>query len=138
MNNETINIDFKHRLGKPSSPIAGWFYWVEREEDKPQIWFAINTNPDDMILLSDEVGESLKQRLEEAEGNIEGLQETLAGIKQEILDEIEDKGYLTTEDLEGYAKLDDIPDGVELTDSDYDAIAERVNEKTFTLKWKEI
>lgn len=129
MNTDTVNIKFRHRLGKPSNPVEGWFYWVERENDTSQIWYAVNTNPDDMLLLSDEVGEGLKQRLEEAEGNVEQM--------QEILDEIVSKNYLTQDDLEGYAKIEDVHD-IELTEEDYDAIAEKVNQKTFSLKWIEI
>ena len=46
--------------------------------------------------------------------------------------------YVTADVLAEYAKLTDIPDVHELTDSDYDIIAEKVNEKTLNLTWKEI
>ena len=104
-------VQFRYRKSKPTDPVKGSFYWVELE-DKIQIWFSPDGTEENLILLSNEVDESIVSRIAEAEGNIEAI--------QEILDTI-DLSHL------------------ELTDSDYDIIVERVNEKIVPpLKWIEI
>ena len=143
MNSGNINIEFRHRRNKPSSPTEGYFYWVETD-DNNQIWFAPDGNPDNMVLLSNEVSNEIISRIENAEGNISSIQEILNQVREDLsgvdsdidsinerLDDIEESigGFATKEDLENI--------DVDLTDSDYDIIAEKVNE-SFKLTWKEI
>lgn len=127
-----ILVDFIHRSSKPINPNKGTFYWVEYD-DKTEIWFASSNDVDGLILLNNQL-------------DIERIQETLRGVKEEIIREIDLSPYLTSGDLEGYAKIDDIPDvsnfvtrdeldDIELTDSDYNMIIEKVSEK---LTWKVI
>jgi hypothetical protein len=95
-------VEFRHRSSKPTQVTRGFFYWIDTE-DKQEIWFAPTTNVDDMLLLTNE---DIIERLEELESkvsnneeSIQSIQETLGGIKDEILGEIEST----------YAKKTDIP-----------------------------
>lgn len=95
-------VEFRHRSSKPTQPTRGFFYWVETQ-NKSQIWFAPTTNERDMLLLTNE---DIIERLEELESkvstneeSIQSIQETLNGIKDEILGEVEST----------YAKKTDIP-----------------------------
>lgn len=120
-------VQFRYRKSIPTNPVKGSFYWVELE-DKIQIWFSPDGIAENLILLSNEVDESIISRIAAAEGNIDAINDILGGID---LSE-----YVKFGDLSEYAKIEDIPDFVELTDSDYDIIAEKVNEKIVPpLKW---
>ena len=95
-------VEFRHRSSKPTQVTPGFFYWIGTE-DKQEIWFAPTTNVDDMLLLTNE---DIIERLEELESkvstneeSIQSIQETLDGIKDEILGEVEST----------YAKKTDIP-----------------------------
>lgn len=127
-------VGFIHRHNKPLTPVSGSFYWIDGEGNEPQMWFAPSDVQDDMILLNDkEIGgerfAELVTRVENAEGSIEEIREKISNLKDEILGEI---------DLSSYVTIDDLAELSELTDSDYDRIAERVNDKMFTLTWKAI
>lgn len=103
-------VKFRYRRSKPSEPVPGSFYWVELDDDEThQIWFAPDTNPEHLILLNENVDLS-------------------SYVSEEVLAEV----------LADYAKTTDIPEITELTESDYDKIAEKVNEKTLHLTWQEI
>jgi hypothetical protein len=134
-------VGFIHRHTKPATPVPGAFYWVDVVNDEPQMWFAPTDNQDDMILLNNkEIGgerfAELVSRVEAAEGSIEEIQERISNLKDEILGELDLSSYL--EDYVTKEELEDYHPDVELTDSDYDRIAEKVNEKTFKLTWKAI
>ena len=134
-------VGFIHRHNKPVTPVPGAFYWVDVVNDEPQMWFAPTDNQDDMILLNNkEIGgerfAELVSRVEAAEGSIEEIQERISNLKDEILGELDLSSYL--EDYVTKEELEDFHPDVELTDSDYDRIAEKVNEKTFKLTWKAI
>lgn len=104
-------VQFRYRKSIPTDPVKGSFYWVDLE-DKIQIWFSPDGIAENLVLLSNEVDQSIVSRIAAVEGNIDAI--------QEILDNI---------DL----------NQLELTDSDYDIIVERVNEKIVPpLKWIEI
>lgn len=101
-------VQFKYRRSKPVNPVKGSFYWVDLG-NKAQIWFSPDGIADNLILLSNEVDDSIVSRIEAAEGNIEEIQRILDTIDLSHLD---------------------------LTDSDYDIIAERVGEIiTPSLQW---
>lgn len=134
-------VGFIHRHNKPATPVPGAFYWVDVVNDEPQMWFAPTDNQDDMILLNNkEIGgerfAELVSRVEAAEGSIEEIQERISNLKNEILGELDLSSYL--EDYVTKEELEDFHPDVELTDSDYDRIAEKVNDKTFKLTWKAI
>jgi len=203
-------VDFRYRRTKPVSPESGYFYWVDSVDDGTQIWFSPDSNPEHLILLNDkfteefEKLESLSSKItnmeigvEDVTNALEEINSTLSRLKGEILEEVEAKGYLTSTDLDGYAKLEDLPevptkvselendadyltdsdldeyakiedlpsvpenvselvndagylteddledyakkeDIHELDDSDYDIIAEKVNERMSKLTWTEI
>ena len=123
-------VQFRYRKSIPTDPVKGSFYWVDLE-DKIQIWFSPDGISENLVLLSNEVDESIISRIAEAEGNIETINEILNGLNI--------SEFIKLDDLAEYAKISDIPDLIELTDSDYDIIVERVNEKIVPpLKWIEI
>ena len=101
-------VKFKYRSSKPSEVYRGYFYWVENQEVGNQIWFAPTDNPDDMILLNENIDEGvfgeLIDRLSAAEGNIESINTELSSIADEILSQIDLTPYLTEDDLEGYVR----------------------------------
>ncbi len=102
-------VNFKYRSSIPLEPAKGSFYWVELDDYEHQIWFAPDNNPEHLILLNKDVDLS-------------------EYVSEDVLAEV----------LSEYAKLTDIPEITELTDSDYDKIAEKVNEKTIKLTWQKI
>ena len=123
-------VQFRYRKSIPTDPVKGSFYWVDLE-DKIQIWFSPDGISENLVLLSNEVDESIISRIAEAEGHIETINEILNGLNI--------SEFIKLDDLAEYAKISDIPDLIELTDSDYDIIVERVNEKIVPpLKWIEI
>jgi len=142
-------VKFKHRSDLPLEPEKGSFYWIGIEEDT-QLWFAYGNTQDQMILLNEKVD------LSGINTSISNIENRLDGIKDEILDEIDLSPYITDEILNGrlealkneiLEKIDELsgsdfgdfvtrdevvemlkdwsPD-VELDDSDYEAIAEKV------------
>lgn len=139
-------VSFRYRNSKPTNPTPGYFYWVDFQDGNHQIWFAPDEQSRHLILLNNESWveriNNLVSRLTTDEGRISDnesdiaeIQTRLSEIKDEILGEIDLTPYLTEDDLTDYAKKSDIH---ELTESDYDIIAEKVNEKTLNLTWKEI
>ena len=112
-------VKFKHRSNKPTNPEKGSFYWVDNGSET-EIWFSSTSSVEGLILLNDKLDESdlegLISRITELEGKVETI---------EI-------------DLSQYVKIEDIDELTELTDSDYDNIAEKVNEKIPPLTWEEI
>lgn len=95
-----------------------------------------------MILLNEKFDESLLEELRnEITGigsEVEGIEDRLSTIKDEILSQIDLTPYLTEDDLDGYVKDSDLDDyikkgDIELEDSDYEIIAEKVK-----LTWKVI
>jgi len=135
-----MEVKFKYRLQYPSEVKAGYFYWVHTQEDN--IYFAPTDNPEDMILLNEKFDESLLEELRnEITGvgsEIESIEDRLSTIKNEILSQIDLTPYLTEDDLDGYVKDSDLNDyikkgDIELEDSDYEIIAEKVK-----LTWKVI
>lgn len=139
-------VSFRYRTSKPTEPVPGYFYWVDLQNDEHQIWFAPDENEEHLILLNNESWiESINNlvsrlttnegRISDNESDIAEIQTRLSEIKDEILGEIDLSPYLTEEDLTDYAKKSELHD---LTDEDYDIIAEKVNNKLFKLTWKEI
>ena len=135
-----MEVKFKYRSQYPLVVEAGYFYWVDEQEDK--IYFAPTNDPDDMILLNEKFDESLLEELRnEITGigsEVEGIEDRLSTIKDEILSQIDLTPYLTEDDLDGYVKDSDLDDyikkgDIELEDSDYEIIAEKVK-----LTWKVI
>lgn len=128
MNTNDKEFKFKYRISWPSSVGTGNFYWIELNGEH-QIWFAPDTdcgtgpdNPGNMILLNDKsVDEntvtSLIERVVDSK-----IQEQLNEFKTEILEGLQQ--YVTREEFEDF-----VP---ELTDSDYERIAEKVNDKMLT------
>ena len=70
-------VQFRHRTSKPTDPVKGSFYWVELE-DKVEIWFSPDGIEENLILLSNNVDESILSRIEAAEGSIEEIQEIIS------------------------------------------------------------
>ena len=162
---DDVKIGFIHRSEKPTSEVKiGYFYWIENE-GKPEIYFSPDSDSEHMILLNEKISADdlqelveLKSRMDTAEGRIDEIESRISELKNEILSEIDLSPYLKEDDLVDYAKKDDIPTKlsefdndtgyltesdldnfepiVELTDSDYDRIAERVNTKELT--WRVI
>ena len=127
----SVLVKFVKRKSIPIDIIPGTFYWVENEGDKIQLWFTSESNG--LILLNEDITE----KIAEVEGDIEAIQGILEGIDL--------SSYLTDSDLEGYVtmteldeRLEQIADNIELTDSDYDAIAERIGGGDIDLTWREI
>lgn len=105
-------VDFIHRSEKPTNPKPGCFYWIENGGE-PQLWFAPDEDPDNLLLLNNEIEKSRFEQLENlVSGNtteISTIQDRLSAIEA-ILNEIH----------------------IDLTDSDYDKIADKL------LTWKVI
>lgn len=76
-------VGFVHRSSKPTSPKAGTFYWVSLS-NKTQIWFAPDSNQSHLILLNDELGNSILTRLSNVEGDITEIQGTLTTIAERL------------------------------------------------------
>ena len=156
-----VKFGFIHRNIKPTGRVEpGYFYWIENEGE-PEIYFSPGSNPDDMILLNEKIKAEdlqelveLKSRMESAESRIGEIESRMSTLKDEILGEIDLREYLTEDDLEGYAKKDEIPVKVsdlendagylteseipdmELDDSDFEMITEKVTKEKLT--WKVI
>ena len=98
-----MRVNFVYRTSKPTNPSPGYFYWVDYSSGVTEIWFAPTTDVDDLLLLTNEDIikrlEELKSKVSNNEENIQSIQETLGGIKDEILGEVE----------ETYVKKTDIP-----------------------------
>lgn len=132
------DVKFKYRLQYPSEVKKGYFYWVQEQENN--IYFAPTDNPGDMILLSyvfdDSQISQWESKISGLEGKVEGIQEILNEMGEEL------KQYLTSSDLDDYVnrkELQEILDGFtpDISDSDFDIIAEKVTEKV-KLTWKVI
>ena len=133
-----MEVKFKYRLQYPSEVKKGYFYWVHGQENN--IYFAPTDNPEDMILLSyvfdDSQISQWTSKIAGLEGKVEGIQEILNEMGEEL------KQYLTSSDLDDYVnrkELQEILDGFvpDISDSDFDIIAEKVTEKV-KLTWKVI
>ena len=133
-----MDVKFKYRLQYPSEVKKGYFYWVQEQENN--IYFAPTDNPGDMILLSyvfdDSQISQWESKISGLEGKVEGIQEILNEMGEEL------KQYLTSSDLDDYVnrkELQEILDGFvpDISDSDFDIIAEKVTEKV-KLTWKVI
>lgn len=127
---------------KPSSAKPGCFYWIGT-----QIWFSLDTDPEHMVLLSNEVSAELIERIENIEDVIFGsevsyvtddiLDDKLEELRNDILsrfDEIigSDFGdFITREEVE--QMIDNIRPVVDLGDSDYEEIAKRLNNLTWEI-----
>ena len=147
--NVKTQFKFKYRTSWPTTVDVGNFYWIELNGEH-QIWFSPDTDPDNMILLNDKSID--EDRITELINEVTDpkIQEQLDAFREEILERISDlaniptkvselendAGYLTESDLDDF-----VPD-VELTDSDWerinDKITEKVNEKSVTLTWQVI
>ena len=91
-----MTVDFVHRTSKPTTPTAGFFYWVE-DSTGSQIWFAPSDDPSELILLNGYEGfDGLIERLDKLEGKVDNLpddiSERLSELKNEILSQV-DKTY---------------------------------------------
>lgn len=141
-------VRFKHRSTLPETPEEGSFYWIGTDENT-QLWFAYGSTQNEMILLNEKVDLSsieqsitnIENQLPEIERRLDDidlspyvkgdvLEEKLESMKNDIMSRIED---LTSSDFEDFVTRDEVqemlegitPD-VELDDSDYEAIAEKV------------
>lgn len=141
-----MEVKFKYRSQYPLVVEPGYFYWVDEQEDK--IYFAPTNDPQEMVLLSNILGEDqisqLISRLSGAESEVENI--------KDILDEISEKlqQYLTDSDLDDYVKKEDLQSKVEeilngfvpdIGDSDIDIIVERLEDtiaEKVKLTWKVI
>ena len=134
MNSE---FQFIRRSVKPTEPKEGYFYWIDNGmPEEVQIWFAPSANPDEMILLNDkEIGgdafDALVERVTVAENKYEDIINIIIDDEEVVAEALND---LNSRLL----KIEEAGVDVELTDSDYDKIAEKVNERTLTLTWKAI
>ena len=138
-------VKFKYRQGglKEGDPKRGYFYWIDLGETH-ELWFAPDTVRNHMILLNGFDEEAITNLINRVADPL--IQEKLTEFKTEILEQISilmdsDLDFVTRDELPtkvselendaGY--LTEVPD-VELTDSDYDEIAERV--VIHPLKWE--
>lgn len=117
----------------PSHPIAGYFYWVDIVGEEPQVWFAPTDETEDMVLLNDkgvnkDKIDELVELVTGVNSDIEDINDRLNTLKDEILGELDLSAYATKDWVESKGYLTEI----ELDDSDYDEIADRVN---FKLTW---
>jgi len=140
-----VDVKFKKLPSLPSNLKPGTFYWIGE-----QVWFATDSG---VVLLSNELGQELLDRLEGIEKSIEDindifgsegidltpyitddvLSERLEEIRNEILSKIEDlsgsdfENLVTRDELDNYIRRDEyVPGIVELEDSDYEEIAEHI------------
>ena len=146
-------VSFRHRRELPVEPqdigpVVGTFYWIDNGGDT-QLWFAYGNTWNDMILLNDKFDMSnLTSKISEIENSLAGIEERLdeidltpyitntvlndrlESLKEEILSEIGESDFddfVRREELEQYLPRDEYhPYVVDLGDSDYDEIAERV------------
>lgn len=110
-----VSVNFIKRHSKPSSPRKGTFYWVDLVEEH-EIWFSPDGVADNMILLNKDTDLSsifsllgeLSKRIDDGDSDIDDIQLRLSEVE---------KDYIRSEDLSGYARLEDIP---EFDDSDFD------------------
>ena len=139
-------VRFIHKYQYPSVVEKGCFYWVDEQEDK--IYFAPTNDPQEMVLLSNILGEEqisqLISRLSGAESDVENIKDILAEISENL------QQYLTDSDLDDYVKKEDLQSKVEeildgfvpdIGDSDLDIIVERVEDtiaEKVKLTWKVI
>ena len=108
-----MDIRFKRLNELPSQELikTGTFYWIG---DK--VWFA--TAPGNVVLLSNEVGQDLLDRLAGIEGRLENIDELFGS------DGIDFNEFITRDEVDRLFR-EWSPD-MNLDDSDYDNIAERV------------
>ena len=66
-------VDFRYRKSKPTSPEPGYFYWVDSRDDGTQLWFAPDSNPDNLILLNDD----LKEKFENVMTDVDNIRTKL-------------------------------------------------------------
>ena len=161
------SVSFIHRTnGLPPRPVLGTFYWIDSiNSEGPQIWFAYGTSPDKMVCLNEKFnGSSFEERISEIETRLNGINERLDDIdlspyitndvlgerleslKNELLERINEISgsdfgdFITRDEVE--EMLRDWSPDVDLGDSDWDRInekiTEKVNEKTLDLTWTEI
>ena len=139
-------VRFIHKYQYPSVVESGCFYWVDEQEDK--IYFAPTNDPQEMVLLSNILGEDqisqLISRLSSAESEVENIKDILEEISEKL------QQYLTDSDLDDYVKKEDLQSKVEeildgfvpdIGDSDLDIIVERVEDtiaEKVKLTWKVI
>lgn len=71
-------VDFIHRHTMPAQPVAGYFYWIDGENDNPQIWFAPTENKDEMLLLNDD------EKIQELLSIIMGLESDLDSVQDSL------------------------------------------------------
>lgn len=127
-------VGFIHRHSLPNHPIAGYFYWIDVTGEEPQVWFSPTNETEDMVLLNDKDKiDELIELISGANSDIEDINERLDNLKDEILNELDLSAYATKSWVEGKGYLTEI----ELGDSDYDEITDRVNEN-LKLTWKVI
>jgi len=128
-------VQFRYRRSKPTEPVMGSFYWVDLG-DKVEIWFSPDGIEEHLVLLSNEVDASIVSRLSDIEERLSTEESEMDSIT-DVIDAIQEA--LEGIDLSEYVKLEDLPSLIELSDSDYDIIVERVNEKVVPpLRWIEI
>ena len=108
-----MEVKFKYRSQYPLVVEAGYFYWVDEQEDK--IYFAPTNDPQEMVLLSNILGEDqisqLISRLSGAESEVENIKDILAEIGEELKQYLKDKthhieflGRKTFEEIAPYLK----------------------------------
>ena len=145
------SVSFIHRTnGLPPDPVLGSFYWIDDVDGNgPQIWFACGSTSDKMVCLNEKFNDNdLEERLSEIETRLNGINERLdeidlspyitdeilngrlESLKNELLERINE---LSGSDFGDFVTRDEVVDmlkdwspDVEIDDSDYEAIAEKV------------
>ena len=121
-------VDFRYRRSKPDSPEPGYFYWIDNQDGNHQLWFAVTENQDEMLLLNEDLTErfeGLVSRVVDIESGIDSVNSALVEIrnlleetKDEILNDIDSRGYLTNSDLDGYVKIEVLEDYIPKSELD--------------------
>ncbi len=102
-------VGFKHRNTFPVTFEVGTFYWIDKQDNTSELWFGSENG---LIRLDNHFDNSelddIISRLLSIDSDIESIQDTLQEI-QDRFDGIDFTEYLTSSDLDGFARTDDIP-----------------------------
>ena len=102
-----VNLSFKYRADLPTIPEQGCIYWIRKGNGvKDEIWFAPDTDKNNMVRLSNDDNEITPSYIEDLINRISDIESGVGDIQNTIT---ELQGKLVGVDFDKFLTEDDLP-----------------------------